>query len=110
MIYALTITIAAGLLLLLLLAGGFVAVRRAVDKGWQPAIGRWRWYPNSLGRLLLLALPLAGLVLWRLFPELLFVPFLLPLVWRWRRRRGRPAPRSANDDSIEGSYRPLDDQ
>lgn len=110
MIYALTITVAAGLLLLLLLAAAFIAVRRAVDKSWQPAIGRWRWYPNSLGRLLLLALPLAGLLLWRIFPELLVVPFILPLVWRWRRGKGRPAPRSANDDSIEGSYHRMDDQ
>ena len=115
MIYALIV--ASGLLLLVLL------VRRV--RGGAAArglgAGRWRWYPSPLG-LLLLSL-LVGLLLWRLFPTLLFIPIILPLFWRPRRLRlpffslwnpwSRPSPpgegRDGDDGAIEGRYRPLDD-
>jgi hypothetical protein len=120
MIYALTITIAVGLLLLALLGIGVLLARRTAGSGW-PSIGRWRWYPSPLG--LLLLLPLAALVLWRLFPAILLIPIILPFFWRTRRLATpflfvwnlgrRPPPPDAghdgNDRTIEGQYRPLDD-
>lgn len=120
MTYALIITVAVGLLLLLLLgSGGFLArrVMEAAERGEAP-FGRWRWYPSPLGLLLLLLLPLAALLLWRIFPAFLFIPIIIPFFWRWR-RLGRPfffgqrpgrRPPEHEDDSIEGRYRPLDDQ
>ena len=106
MIYALTITVAAGLLLLALIGFAVALVRRVAGVGDWPWRGRWRWYPTPLG--LLVLLPLAGLLLWRLFPELLFLPIILPFFWRgrfFRRRR-----REGADGAIEGTYRPLDDR
>ena len=122
MIYALTITIVVGVLALLLVGLSVVLARRAAGRGW-PSVGRWRWYPSPLG--LLLLLPLAGLLLWRLFPILLFIPFILPFFrrgWRlraplsffWNVGRGAPPPRrngnGLDDRTIEGEYRPLDDK
>ena len=109
MIYALTITIAAGVLLLVLLGVAVLLARRAAGGsiGWPP-IGGWRWYPSALGLLALLLL--AGLLLSRLFPAFLFLPIVIPFFW-WRRRRGGPGGRRDGDDrTIEGRYRPLDDQ
>ena len=109
MIYALTITIAAGVLLLALLGGAMLLARRAAGGsiGWPP-IGGWRWYPSALG--LSMVLLLAGLLLSRLFPAFLFLPIVIPFFW-WRRRWGRPGGRRGRDDhTIEGRYRPLDDE
>ena len=121
MIYALTVTIAAGLLLLALFAIGIALARRAAGGDW-PSIGRWRWYPTPLG--LLILLPVTGLLLWRLFPLLLFIPIVLPFLLRggrfgpllfrlWNLGR-RPPPgdegQDGDDDAIEGRYRPLDDE
>jgi hypothetical protein len=89
MVYALTITVAVGLLLLAIaLAAAFLIARfpEAARRGYVP-FGRWRFYPNPLGLLLLLALPAAGMLLWRAFPAVLFIPFVLPFFWRWGRRR-----------------------
>ena len=122
MIYALTVTIAAGLFLLALFAIGIAFARRAAGADW-PSIGRWHWYPTPLG--LLVLLPIAGLLLWRLFPLLLFIPVVLPFLLRggrfgptiyrlWNLGR-RPPPGDDgpdgddDDNSIEGRYRPLDD-
>jgi len=121
MIYALTTTIAVGVLLLLLLAGAVLLARRAAGEGW-PSIGRWRWYPSPLG--LLLLLPIAALLLWRFFPAFLFIPLILPFFLRGRRvgrpfffvrrpgRRGSSSNgrHSADERPIEGQYRPLDDE
>ena len=127
MLYAITITIAAGLLLLALLGGVALLARRvaeAGERGVGPFAG-WRWHPSGLGWLLLIALPLAGLLLWRVFPVFVFLPMFLPFVWRWRRGRGAPftfvrrrrpgrpstnGHHPADDRAIEGSYRPLDDE
>lgn len=127
MLYALAITIAAGLLLIGLLIGATLLVRRvtgAASDAVGPFAG-WKWYPSSLGWLLFLALPIASLLLWRVFPVFLFLPFVLPFIWRWRggrgarstflRRHGQRRPPSnghkADDEhAIEGSYRPLDDE
>ena len=129
MLYALTITIAAGLLLIGLLVGGTLLARRAAanaERGLGPFAG-WRWQPSGFGWLLLLLLPVAGVLLWRVFPVFLFLPMFLPFVWRWRnsgrppfefvrrrrRRSDRPPTnghRPADDRAIEGSYRPLDDE
>jgi hypothetical protein len=109
MIYALAITIAAGLLLLALLAGAALFARRAAEGeiAW-PALGGWRWYPSALGFSALLLV--AGLLLSRLFPAFLFLPIVIPFFW-WRRRWGGPGGRRGRDDrTIEGRYRPLDDQ
>jgi len=109
MIYALTITIAAGVLLLGLLAVAALFARRASESGidW-PQFGRWRWYPSALGFSVLLLV--AGLLLSRLFPAFLFLPIVIPFFW-WRRRRGGPRGRRGTDDrTMEGRYRPLDDQ
>ncbi|OGO53283.1 MAG: hypothetical protein A2148_09160 [Chloroflexi bacterium RBG_16_68_14] len=106
MVYALTITVAAGLLVLALVGLGLLLARRADAEGW-PSLGRWRWYPSPLG--LLLLLPLAGLFLWRLFPALLLFPILLPFFRRSRRIRMRRAGPRGEDGAIEGQYRPLDD-
>ena len=104
MIYAFTITIVAGLLLLALIGIAASLVRRAAGAGDWPWRGRWRWYPSPLG--LLVLLPVAGLLLWRLVPELLFLPIILPFVWRGRLfRRHR---QEDGDGAVEGSYRPLD--
>jgi len=106
MAYALAVTIAAGLLLLTLLAAGALLYQRGGWRGWS--IGRWRWHPSALGLSALLLL--AGLLLWRLFPAFLFLPIVVPFFWWGRRlRTPRPGPRS-DDRAIEGPYRPLDDQ
>src|SRR3990172_10417421 len=108
MIYALTITIAAGVLLLGLLAVAALSARRASESGidW-PQFGRWRWYPSALGFSVLLLV--AGLLLSRLFPAFLFLPIVIPFFW-WRRRGRGPGSRQDGDSgAIEGCYRPLDD-
>ena len=121
MIYALTITIAAGLLLLALIGFGVVLTRRAAGRGW-PSIGRWRWYPSPLG--LFLLLPLVVLLLFRFLPALLVIPFILPFFRRGRRMwgplcclrnlgRGPQTPGSGHNGQhrpIEGQYRPLDEE
>jgi hypothetical protein len=98
MVYALIISIAAGLLLLGIVA--FVAT--TVRRGRLPSVRGWRWYPSPLG--LLLLLPVLGLLLWRALPALFVLPFLLPLFrrarWFGRRRR--------DDGAIDGEFRPLD--
>ncbi len=108
MIYALTITIAAGLLLLAVLGGAALVARRAQEDGGWPSIGRWRWYPNALGLTVLVLV--AGLLLWRLFPALLLVPIVLPFFWRRRFFRGPRSRRDQEDQAIEGRYRPFDDR
>ena len=90
MVYALTITVVAGLLLLALIGGVALLARRAADaaaEGRAP-FGRWRWYPSPLA--LLILIPLAGLLLWRFFPLVLIVPFILPFFWRGRGNRRPP--------------------
>ena len=116
MIYALSITIAAGLLLLVLLGLGLALARRVADGDWS-AVGSWRWYPSPLG--LLLVLPVAGLLLFRFLPALLALPLILPLFLRGRRmgrlffflwNLGRESRPDAGDDTIEGQSRLLDDE
>ena len=109
MIYALTITVAAGVLLLGLLAVAALFARRAAGSGVEwPSLGGWRWYPSALGLSVLLLL--AGLLLSRLFPAFLLLPIVIPFFW-WRRRWGGPRDRRGRDDrTIEGHYRPLDDR
>ena len=80
MLYALTITIAAGLALLALFAGAALLARRfATEGGLSLPIPGWRWYPSPIG---LLLIPIAALVLWRFFPALVFLPIILPFVLR----------------------------
>jgi hypothetical protein len=121
MIYALTITIAAGLLLLALLGSVVLLARRVAGLDAWRNVGGWRWYPSPLG--LLLLLPLAALILWRLFPAVLLIPVVLPFFWRGRRsagpllyiwnlgRRRRPRADGEGDGRvIDGQYRRLDDE
>ncbi len=120
MIYALSITIVAGLFLLGLLMGLGLLVQRGGWRGWS--VQGWRWHPNALG-FTVLAL-VAGLLLWRVFPEFLFLPVIIPFVWRWRGRGGRPnmwvwrsrrqrppanGHRAGDEGAIEGQYRKTDD-
>jgi hypothetical protein len=121
MIYALAITIFAGLFLLMLLGGLGLLIQRG---GWRGlALGSWRWRPNAVG-FTVLAL-VAGLLLWRVFPELLLLPIIIPFLWRgrgrggqryrwaWRSGRRRPPSnghRADDGHAIEGQYRSLDDE
>ena len=126
--YALIITIAAAALLLGLAGGGALLARRAFDTAsrGEVSVGRWRWYPSQWGWLLVLLLPVAALVLWRVFPAFLFLPLVVPFFWRWSGRgrrfgfRRRPPQQqrpssnghhhNGHDRSIEGSYRAADDE
>jgi hypothetical protein len=102
MVYALVISIAAGVALLALIA----LVALTLQRGRLPSLGGWRWYPSPLG--LLLLLPVLGLLVWRAFPALLVLPFVLPF-FRRRRWFARPRARSrSGDDAIDGEFRPLD--
>jgi len=120
MIYALAITIVAGLFLITLLSGLGLLVQRGSWRGL--ALGSWRWRPNAIG-FAVLAL-VAGLLLWRVFPGLLFLPIIIPFLWRGRGRGGQPSRwvwrsgrrrppsnghRAADGHAIEGQYRNLDD-
>lgn len=121
MVYALIITITAGVLLFLLIGGGAVLARRAADGEW-PSLAKSRWYPSPLG--LLLLVPVAVLLLWRVFPVLFILPIILPFFRRgrtiggplfrlWSMGRQPPPPPSEqrdDDGTIEGRYRPLDDE
>ena len=93
MVYAF-VTVLAITLMALLLALGLLVFRGGVS------FGSVRWYPNWLG-LSVLAL-LVGVVAWRFFPGFVFVLFILPFAFRWRRHRG---PRS----TVEGEVRGVDD-
>jgi len=128
MIYALVLTVAAGLLLLALPTGLFLAGRNVSRGGFS--FRSWRWHPNALG-FTALAL-VATFILWRIFPEVLFLPMVLPFFWRWRSRRsggtsgwtwrakrGQAPPTNGHhsnghhkddDHAIEGQYRNLDDE
>ncbi|MDZ4278286.1 MAG: hypothetical protein U1B78_04015 [Dehalococcoidia bacterium] len=120
--YALVITIAAGLALLALIAGATLLARRATQPGASGlgSLAGWRWLPSPLG--LLLLLPLAALLLWRVFPALLFLPIIVPFFWRGRRfagparsfwnatRRPHPGGNGHGDRrTIEGEFRPVDE-
>lgn len=118
MLIPLTITIAAGITILALLAAGVFFAQRALEtagRGGSP-FGRWEFRPTVLGAALLLLVPLAGLLLWRVFPVMLLLPMVIPLAWRLRgssifkRRKRRQRGEAEDDDPIEGRYRPLDDQ
>ncbi len=112
MINALTITVAAGLLLLALLAARGLLAQRA-SSNLRPIRG-WRWYPSPLAVMLLL--PLLGLLFWRMAPALLVIPIILPFFWRARLFRrlwnlGRQRATGEDDgDIIDGQYRPLDER
>jgi len=117
MLIALIVTVAACVTILALLAAGAYFAQRTLataGRGEAP-FGRWQFRPSALGLALLLLLPLAGLVLWRVFPLMFFLPVVIPLFWRLRgrsifSRRRRREPDETEDDTIEGRYRPLDDQ
>ena len=113
MVYALAISIGVALLLIAL-SGVAVSVARQASAGGGLRIGSWRWFPSPFAVLLLI--PLLGLILWRFFPALLFIPFVLPFFWRrglartfFMRRRG---PRSSGDTErdSDAEYRPRDER
>jgi hypothetical protein len=112
MAYALTITLAAALAMLALVALAYLLARRAVAAGGIGDIGGWRWFPSPLGVLLLIALPVAGLVLFRFFPVFLILPFVVPFIMRGRFRVGsffrRRAP-DRGDNTVDGDLRSLRD-
>lgn len=130
MIYALVITIVAALVLLAIPTVLALAGRRATEGNFS--ISGWSWRPNALG-FTLIAIVLS-VALWRFFPVFLFLPMLIPFVWRFRggrrpgaggpfnwqwRARGGPPPSTnghsnghKRDDkgAIEGQHRNLDDE
>jgi hypothetical protein len=126
MAYAVIITIAVAALLLAIIGGVALLARRAVGaaSGGESPFGGWRWHPNQLGMLLLVVVPVAAFLLWRVFPVFLFLPIIVPFFLRWRGRGGRPftwrsgrqqrpssnGHRQGDDQTIEGTYRSLDDE
>lgn len=107
MIYSLTVTIAAGLLFLGVIVIAVALARRVADSEDWPSFRGWSWRPSPLG---LLLLPLAAILLLRFSPGLIFIPFVLPFVWRRFGRRGRSFfARDDGNDTIEGSSRPYRD-
>jgi hypothetical protein len=128
MTYAIVIAVAAGLVMIGGVAAAVLLARSLLGlstAGVGP-VGGWTWFPSGLGWLLFLALPLLGLLLWRAFPVFLFLPFVFPFVWRWRRgpvgtsasnRRRRNTQQRAsnghrtNDGEVfEGSVHAADDE
>lgn len=89
MIYSLTITIAAAILMLGLFAFAAILVRRVAGGGASLSLRGWRWYPSPLG---LLLIPLAGLLLLRFSPGLILIPIVFPFFWRGLLRRNRDQP------------------
>jgi hypothetical protein len=85
----------------------FVAVLALAALAVSRGLAGWRWCPSRLAMLLML--PLLGLLLWRIFPELLFIPIVIPLFWTWR--RGSPSPRRDGERGIiDVPYRRLDER
>ena len=117
--YALVVTIAAGVLLLALLGGAVVLARGVAAGGGLPSIRGWRWFPSPLA--LLIVVPVVALLAWRALPVLLVLPFVLPFFLRGRRRgtvffMGRERPRrnggngtNGTNGTIEGERRPSDE-
>jgi hypothetical protein len=116
MVYSLTVTIAAAVVLFALLGVAAFMARRAAGAGGVGPVAGWRWNPSPLGFLVLV--PLAGLLLWRLFPAVLLVPVIFPFFMRGRRPAGRTrffwasgrrAPLQGDDNkTIDGQWRSLD--
>lgn len=80
MLIALTITIAAAVAMLALIAGGALLARRAVaGEGAGMALGGWRFYPSPW---LLFLLPLVAVFfLSRFLPGFIFIPlFIVPFL------------------------------
>jgi hypothetical protein len=100
--YALPIAIAVTLVCTLA-----VFTLRVVRSGTGvPLFGGWRWHPSLLG--FSVALLLAGLLLWRVFPELVFLPIVVPIFWwgRWGSKRRR----DSDNDAQQRRLPPSDDQ
>lgn len=88
MLIALTISIAAGVAMLALIAGGALLARRvAAGEGAGATFGGWRFYPSPW---LLFLLPLvAAFFLSRFLPGFIFIPlFIVPFFLRRGRRFG----------------------
>lgn len=117
MIYALTITILAGVALLALFVGVALLARKVAQGEGLSALRGWRWYPSPLA--LLVLIPIAAFVLFRAVPFLLVIPLIIPFYWRSRRMRGRVSsmwnmgrkrPREDDDDhTIDAKYHPFSD-
>src|ERR1700694_4321491 len=90
MIYALIITVIAGLALLSIPTAIVVAGRRLRKRGL--AVSGWSIRPNAVG-FTIIAIVVA-FTLGRVFPEVLFLPLVLPFFWRFRggRRSGAGVP------------------
>jgi len=101
MSYALIITLIAGVTLLTLIAVAFALGRRLAGGEW-PAIGGWSWRPTPAG--LLLLVPLAGLLLWRLLPALLVLPLMF-LLRGLRLRSMFGGGDDGDDGAIDGEFR-----
>jgi hypothetical protein len=89
--YALTIALATVVVCSL----AAFALRVARSGIGVPLLGGWRWHPSLLG--FSAALLLAGLLLWRFFPELVILPIIVPIFWwgSWRPKGRDRADRDA---------------
>jgi hypothetical protein len=106
---------------LFLLCGLLALLGTVVFRGSGFSFRGWQWHPNMVG---LTVVVLAGaLILWRFFPEFLFIPIILPFFWfgRGRSHRGptwtvphrAPPPANPNapdDRAIDAQFRRVQDQ
>lgn len=84
MFIPLAITIAAAVLLLVLFGGGLFLARRFALEGVSGlSLRGWRWYPSPIAVLVLAGI--VALFAVRFFPAFIFIPFVLPFLFR----RGR---------------------
>lgn len=106
---------------LVLLCGLLALLGSVVFRGSGFSFRGWRWQPSMLG--ITVAVLAGALVLWRFFPELLFIPIILPFFWFGRRGQRGPrwtvphrAPPPANDadgaamDAIDAQYRRIEER
>ena len=98
--YALSIAIAAVFACTLVA----FALRLVRSKDGVRLVGGWRWHPSLLG--LSVALLVAGLLLWRFFPEIVILPIIVPIFWWgcWSPKRRDQAER----DGAQGRLPPPD--
>ena len=114
MVYSLTITIIAGVLILsFFVALALLSRQVAIGEGMGPVRG-WRWYPSPLA--LMVMLPILAFVLYRAAPLVVALPLVIPFIWRSRSlaapllfvwNLGRKA--RGSDGPSDGRYPPYSD-
>ena len=116
MIFSLSITITAAIILLAFFIAVALLARRVAHGEGLGTLRGWRWYPSPLAMFVLL--PILAVLLVRAAPLIFALPLLIPVIWRTRWlagpllfiwNLGRKARGDTGDDSIEGRYRPFSD-